>query len=97
MLAIGASHLKHFQPRRVFRAGLFIWSNKMERIGREALATLLTSRGFPVTCHTLATFASNRTGPPYEIFGKRALYCPDAAFDWARARMTTPQCGSHAA
>jgi hypothetical protein len=70
----------------------------MERIGREALAKKLTECGFPITSHTLATFASRKTGPNYQIFGKRALYCPDEAFDWARDRMTAPQCGDrHAA
>lgn len=69
----------------------------MGKIRREELAKRLTEFGFPITTQTLASHASRRTGPEYGIFGKVALYDLAVAIAWAQARMSTPQCGKHAA
>jgi hypothetical protein len=54
-------------------------------------AEALTKAGFPIKAKTLATVACRGGGPPYSLFGKRALYRWGDALQWAKARMTAPR------
>jgi hypothetical protein len=58
---------------------------------RIPIAEALTQVGFPIKAKTLATMASRGGGPPYRLFGKRALYRWADALEWAEARMTAPR------
>jgi hypothetical protein len=60
-------------------------------LGRKETAAALTEAGFPVASETLTTKASRGGGPPYQLFGPRALYRWSDALDWARARLSAPR------
>ena len=62
-------------------------------LGREASAQALTAAGYPTSPATLATKATRGGGPPYRIFGKRAIYRWRDLLAWAEAS-TTPLCRS---
>jgi hypothetical protein len=55
---------------------------------REQVADALTRAGFPTKARTLSTKATRGGGPPYRLYGARALYHWGAALDWARSRLT---------
>lgn len=57
---------------------------------RDALATALTARGFPIRAKTLSTKATRGGGPPYRLFGARPLYRWGDALDWAQGRLSPP-------
>jgi hypothetical protein len=57
---------------------------------RDQAAAALTESGFPVKPKTLAVRASRRDGPPYQLFGARALYRWGDVQAWARSRLTVP-------
>lgn len=57
---------------------------------RDQAAAALTASGFPVKAKTLATRAYRGDGPPYQLFGARALYKWDDVQAWARSRLTVP-------
>jgi hypothetical protein len=57
---------------------------------RDQAAAALTESGFPVAPKTLAVRASRGDGPPYQLFGARALYKWDDVQAWARGRLTVP-------
>lgn len=57
---------------------------------RDAIATALTARGFPVKAKTLSTKATRGGGPPYRCFGARVLYRWGDALDWAEGRLSAP-------
>ena len=57
---------------------------------RDAVASALTSAGFPITGATLATKATRGGGPPYRLFGRRPLYRWGDAFIWAQCRLSAP-------
>lgn len=58
---------------------------------RAATAAALTAKGLPVATDTLATKATRGGGPPYSLFGGRALYRWGDALDWARGRISAPR------
>jgi hypothetical protein len=56
---------------------------------RKLLVEFLRERGFPISVSTMAKLAmpSRGEGPPCEgVWGNRALYDPNKALRWARAR-----------
>jgi hypothetical protein len=57
---------------------------------RDQAAAVLTSSGFPVKPKTLAVWASRGAGPPYQMFGARALYRWSEVEAWARSRLVAP-------
>jgi len=57
---------------------------------RDQVAAALTECGFPVKPKTLATRAYRGDGPPYRLFGARALYKWDDVQAWAQGRLTVP-------
>jgi hypothetical protein len=57
-------------------------------LNRKQASDLLCRQGFPITCATLAKFASVGGGPPMHFFGRKPLYDPDETLDWARTRTT---------
>lgn len=63
--------------------------NPDARLTRERTAEALTSLGYKVAPKTLATKATRGGGPPYSLFGGRALYRWGDALEWAQS-MTTP-------
>ena len=58
---------------------------------RERLAHALTQAGYPVKPKTLATKATRGGGPPYQLWGTRALYRWCDALVWAQARLSHPR------
>jgi hypothetical protein len=58
---------------------------------RDRVSEALTASGFPTKPKTLSTKASRGGGPPYVLFGQRALYRWGDALAWARARLSKPQ------
>jgi hypothetical protein len=67
---------------------------------RDALAAVLTERGFPIKAKTLSTLASRpgkTGGPAYRLFGRTPVYCLDDALEWARARLMEPSRGKNPA
>jgi hypothetical protein len=58
---------------------------------RKQLAEALSKQGYPIKATTLATKVSRGGGPPYQIFGQRALYRWGDALAWARGRLTAPR------
>jgi hypothetical protein len=57
---------------------------------RRQAAKALKDRGIPVAEGTLSTKASRGGGPPYQLFGKIALYRWGALVHWALAEMGEP-------
>jgi hypothetical protein len=60
-------------------------------LGRRETAEALTESGFKVTPATLTTKASRGGGPPYRLFGPRAIYRWGDSLEWARSRLSTPR------
>jgi hypothetical protein len=58
---------------------------------RAKTADALTEAGFPIAEATLATKATRGGGPPYQLFGPRALYRWGYALEWAQASLTEPR------
>ncbi len=58
---------------------------------RAESADFLTAQGLPTPKGTLQKLASVGGGPPYRIYGNKALYTPDDLIDWAHARLTEPR------
>jgi hypothetical protein len=57
---------------------------------RDQAAAALTENGFPIKPKTLAKRASAGDGPPYQMFGARALYKWGDLSAWAQSRLTEP-------
>jgi hypothetical protein len=57
-------------------------------LGRKETAAALTEAGFPIAAATLTTMACRGGGPPYRLFGPRALYRWGDSLDWARLRLS---------
>jgi hypothetical protein len=60
-------------------------------LGRRETAAALTEAGFKVSAETLTTMASRGGGPPYQLFGPRALYRWGDSLEWARGRLSAPR------
>jgi hypothetical protein len=60
-------------------------------LGRKQTAETLTEAGYPVAEATLTTMASRGGGPPYQLFGPRALYRWGDSLAWARQRLSAPR------
>jgi hypothetical protein len=58
---------------------------------RVAVAEALTTAGYPVSPSTLSTKATRGGGPPYSLFGRRALYRWGDALTWARSSIARPR------
>jgi hypothetical protein len=57
-------------------------------LSREQTAKALTDSGFKIESTTLATKATRGGGPPYRLFGARALYRWGDALTWAESRLS---------
>jgi len=58
---------------------------------RVPTAAALTAAGYPVSPKTLATKATRGGGPPYRLFGRRALYRWGDALAWAQDQLSAPR------
>ena len=58
-----------------------------EYLTREEAAHHLTSRGLPITKNTLQKMATVGGGPPYQVFGRYALYLISELDVWAKDRL----------
>ena len=58
------------------------------RTRREAARYLREERGVPIAWSTLQKLASTGGGPPYQLFGNRAVYTDDNLDAWAEAKLT---------
>ena len=58
---------------------------------RPQAAEYLAARGLPVAKSTLQKWATTGGGPPYRIFGIRALYTRDELDLWAERKLTAPR------
>jgi hypothetical protein len=61
---------------------------KDARFTRRRAAEALTACGIPVSPKTLLTKATRGGGPPYQLFGKIAIYTGGALVRWALAEMS---------
>jgi hypothetical protein len=59
---------------------------------RQQLAKALTACGVPTAPATLATKAVRGGGPPYQLYGKVAIYRWGPAVAWALESMSEPAC-----
>ena len=57
-------------------------------LSRDRTAKALTEVGFQTKAKTLATKATRGGGPPYRLFGARALYRWGDALAWAEGRLS---------
>ena len=60
--------------------------------GWEGVYKALTKAGYPIKSKTLATMATRGGGPPYRLFGRRALYRWGDSLQWAQRRLSAPRC-----
>lgn len=60
-------------------------------LGRKEIAAALSEAGYPVAAATLTTMASRGGGPPYRLFGPRAIYKWAECLEWARSRLSAPR------
>jgi hypothetical protein len=63
----------------------------LDRLTRAQLAETLTAAGYPIAADTLRTMASKGGGPPYKLFGHKAMYVWGDALEWAQARVSEPR------
>ena len=56
------------------------------RLNRVETARALTASGFPISPTTLASKATRGGGPPYEVFGRTAMYRLGDVLEWASSR-----------
>lgn len=64
------------------------------QLTRQKIAEALTAAGFPISPKTLATKATRGGGPPFRLFGGRAVYRWGCALDWAQRTATVPRCST---
>jgi hypothetical protein len=60
------------------------------KLTRRQAAKALTDCGVPLSEKTLSTKASRGGGPPYQLFGKIAIYTWGTLVAWALAEMGEP-------
>jgi hypothetical protein len=58
---------------------------------RAEAAAYLSERGLPITKGTLQKLATVGGGPPYRIFGNKALHEPAKLDEWAEAKLSAPK------
>lgn len=58
---------------------------------RKEACDYLNARGFPLSHKTLQKMATVGGGPPYQIFGRHALYTPENLDAWAHERLSVPR------
>jgi hypothetical protein len=61
-----------------------------KRFTRRQLAKALTDCGLPTSEKTLSTKASRGGGPPYQRYGKLAIYTWESSVEWALSEMGAP-------
>jgi len=64
--------------------------NPNDLLSRKDVAAALTAAGYPVSPHTLSTYATRGGGPIYRLFGKKPLYRWADALEWAQSRLSKP-------
>lgn len=62
-----------------------------EYLTRKQAADYCRERGIPVTAGTLQKKASTGGGPPYQIFGNKALYTRPAMDAWISEELSAPR------
>jgi hypothetical protein len=60
------------------------------KLTRDRAAQALTAEGLPTSAATLATLASRGGGPPYQRYGRLAIYTWGPTLEWAMGRMSRP-------
>jgi hypothetical protein len=70
---------------------IFVPHDPDTQLTRDKTAAALTAAGFPIKAKTLATKATRGGGPPYRLFGPRAVYRWGDALAWAQKRLTDPR------
>jgi hypothetical protein len=58
---------------------------------RAEAAAYLTERGLPISKNTLQKMACLGGGPPYRIFGNKALHRPSELVEWASTKLAAPK------
>jgi hypothetical protein len=58
---------------------------------RPEAAQHLRQRGLPIAKGTLQKMATVGGGPPYQVFGNRAVYTPDNLDSWAEQKLSAPR------
>jgi hypothetical protein len=66
-------------------------TNPHTNLTRKQMAAALTEAGYPITAIALSGLAHQGEGPPYAIFGRRAVYCWGSSVAWAEARLRDPR------
>ena len=56
-------------------------------LDRRKAAVCLTDKGLPTSWKTLQKMATTGGGPPYHIWGNRAVYSPPRLDAWAEERL----------
>jgi hypothetical protein len=59
-------------------------------LSRKDTGRALRECGYPVADSSLETMAVRGGGPPFQKFGRRAIYTWGTTRDWAENRLTTP-------
>jgi hypothetical protein len=78
------------RPQNANGEKMSIPQNEDTLLNRSDTAAALTEVGFPIKAATLATRATRGGGPPYQKFGRTALYKWADAVAWARSRLSAP-------
>ena len=60
------------------------------RMSRKHIAQALNDCGFPTSEKTLATKACRGGGPPYQLYGKIAIYTWSKTVDWVLTELSKP-------
>jgi hypothetical protein len=63
----------------------------MKYLTRPEAAQYLTERGLPISKLTLQKLATLGGGPPYRIWGNKALHQPADLDAWAEAKLSAPR------
>lgn len=63
----------------------------MTYLTRPEAAAHIVARGLPITKGSLQKLASIGGGPPYQIFGNKAVYTSVELDSWAEQRLTAPR------
>jgi hypothetical protein len=58
---------------------------------RAEAAAYLTERGLPISKNTLGKMATVGGGPPYQLFGNKAVSTPAQLDEWVEAKLSPPK------